>query len=208
MKSIKTIAAIAFLSVAVASCKKDDDTTVTPTNTPSDMGFTFKNVVGSDPLILGTNNQYFNASNEQFQVTTFNYYISNIKFIKKDGSTYAEPESYHLVKESEPATKHFHVEDVPYGEYTGVSFMIGVDEARNTSGAQTGALDPINGMLWGWTDGYIMAKMEGLSSASTQTDHTFRYHIGGFTGENSSLRTVTFTFANSMTLESRLAPFE
>ncbi len=204
MKSIKfkTLAIVSLFALATISCNKKDDPDPVDTNQPAEMGFTFKNVVGIDPLVLGTNNQYFNASNEQYQVTTFNYYISNIKLVKKDGTTYDEPESYHLVQESTPSSKHFHLEDIPYGEYTGVQFLIGVDEARNTAGAQTGALDPQNGMFWDWNSGYIMAKMEGISSASTAADGTFRYHIGGFSGDNNVLRTVKMDFPSSLVIGS------
>jgi len=205
MKSInfKTLAIATLFSVAAVSCnKKDDPDPVDPVEKQAEMGFTFKHVVGIDPLVLGTNNQYFNDLNEQFQVTTFNYYITNVKLVKKDGTTYNEPESYHLVKESEAASKHFHLEDIPYGEYTGIEFLVGVDEARNTSGAQTGALDPVNDMFWSWTTGYIMAKLEGVSSSSTKADNKFRYHIGGFTGENSGIRTVKLTFDQPMVISS------
>jgi hypothetical protein len=204
MKSVKfkTLAAVALFSLAVASCNKKDDPDPVDENKPAEMGFTFKHVVGIDPLVLGTNNQYFNDLNEQFQVTTFKYYVSNVKLIKKDGTSYAEPESYHLLNEATAASKHFHLEDIPYGEYTGIEFLVGVDEARNTTGAQTGALDPANDMFWSWTTGYIMAKLEGLSSSSTQTDNKFRYHIGGFTGDNNGIRTIKLNFASNMVISS------
>ena len=52
--------------------------------------------------------------------------------------------------------------DIPNGEYTKVNYTIGVDAARNTEGAQDGALDLVNGMFWSWNTGYIFMKMEGL----------------------------------------------
>jgi NaMN:DMB phosphoribosyltransferase len=72
--------------------------------------------------------------------------------------------------------------------------MIGVDSTHNVSGAQTGALDPANGMFWSWNTGYIMAKMEGTSPQSTANDNSFIFHIGGFSGANSGVRNVTLTF--------------
>ena len=203
MKSVKfkTLAITALFSLAVVSCNKKEDPDPIEEH-PAEMGFTFKHVVGIDPLVLGTNNQYFNELNEQFQVTLFNYYVTNVKLIKSDATTYDEPESYHLVKESDAASKHFHMEDIPHGTYTGFEFLVGVDEARNTSGAQTGALDPANDMFWSWTTGYIMAKLEGVSSSSTQADNKFRYHIGGFTGANSGIRKITLTFAQPLVIES------
>jgi hypothetical protein len=61
-----------------------------------------------------------------------------------------------------------------------MEFMIGVDSARNNSGAQTGALDPTNGMFWSWSTGYIMAKFEGTSAQSPAAANALKFHIGGF----------------------------
>jgi len=196
---LKQLLVISALSLTAASCDKVDDDPIvdTPTVTASGMHIKFNNRVGDDPLALGTS-QYTNESNELYTVSKFNYYISNIKFIKKDGTEYAEPESYHLIQQNVAGSEHFHVDDVPAGEYKGVSFMIGVDEARNTSGAQTGALAVENGMFWTWSTGYIMAKLEGSSSASSNPDQTFVQHVGGFKGEYSGVRTVTLDFPNTI----------
>jgi hypothetical protein len=126
--------------------------------------------------------------------------MSNFKLIKKDGTTYDIPESYHLVNAFEAASLHFHYDKIPFGEYTGISFLIGVDAPRNTSGAQTGDLDPAKDMFWTWSTGYIMAKLEGTSSSVPTSDQKYRLHIGGFEGENSALRTVSINFASPMVL--------
>ncbi len=62
------------------------------------------------------------------------------------------------------------------------------------SGAQTGALDPANGMFWSWSTGYIMTKFEGTTAGGTDLE----FHIGGFKGVNSVLRTASPAF-NSAT---------
>ena len=43
------------------------------------------------------------------------------------------------------------------GEYYNLSFIIGIDHARNMNGPHTGQLDPSLGMYWNATDGHIMA---------------------------------------------------
>jgi hypothetical protein len=65
--------------------------------------------------------------------------------------------------------------NVPAGTYTGMYLTMGVDSARNVSGAQEGALDPANGMFWSWTSGYIMIKAEGLSPQGA--GGSFTYHL-------------------------------
>jgi hypothetical protein len=68
---------------------------------------------------------------------------------------------------------------------------VGVDSTRNVSGAQTGALDPTNGMFWTWNTGYIFAKLEGRSPSSAAPFQKLTHHIGGFrTGEN-AIRKIT-----------------
>ena len=78
--------------------------------------------------------------------------------------------------------------------YNRISFTIGVDSARNVSGAQTGALDPLNGMFWTWNSGYVMAKLEGKSSVSSLVNNKMEYHIGGFRGDSSVLRKPVLLF--------------
>jgi hypothetical protein len=205
MKGIKSIALLAIFSIGIAACEKKPDPATTPTPTPTtgngEVGFEFANMAGGSELVFNTGS-YTNAAGETFTVSKFNYYITNIKLKKADGSEYAEPESYHLVEGDVAASRHIHIKNVTKGTYTSASFLIGVDEARNTSGAQTGALDPAKGMFWSWTTGYIMAKLEGTSPAATTTDKKFVHHIGGFNGANSSLRTVTITFPQPMEVSS------
>ena len=78
--------------------------------------------------------------------------------------------------------------------YNRISFTIGVDSAHNVSGAQSGALDPANGMFWTWTSGYVMAKLEGRSSVSSLVNNKMEYHIGGFRGDSSVLRKPVLLF--------------
>jgi hypothetical protein len=154
-----------------------------------------ENVVGPDPLTLNTRT-YTSPAGEPFTVSNFRYYLSNFKLQRADGSEYAVPNSYFLVRElraGDPWTdtgKHFVLDSLPVGTYTGLSFLIGVDEAHNTAGAQAGALSPANYMFWSWSQGYIFLQMEGTSPASGDTGtHLLAYHVGDFQRPN-NLREV------------------
>lgn len=203
MNTIKSLSIIAALAVSFAACSKKDDpvnptpTTPTDTTTVGTVGFEFEHKAGSADLVM-TTGSYTNSSGESFTVTKFNYYITNIKMIKTDGSEYAEPESYHLLQADVSSSHHFHLKSVPKGSYKGVSFLIGVDSLRNTTGAQTGALDPANAMFWSWNTGYIMAKLEGTCTALTTSDKKFTHHIGGFGAFNNGIRKVTILFPQNM----------
>lgn len=150
----------------------------------------FEHQVDSQFLVLNTT--YRNGFGEQYSINRFKYYISNIALVSGSGKT-AFPDNYFLVDESDSASKTLRIPIEP-GNYDQLHFLLGVDSARNVSGAQTGALDPLNDMFWSWNTGYIMMKLEGSSPISTQPNNRIQYHIGGFTGVYSALRGVETGF--------------
>jgi hypothetical protein len=140
---------------------------------------------------IDTTIQYTNNNGEKFKISTFKFYVSLIEAVNSSGNLrVAEKESYHLVDLADPNSQQFTV-SLKNGIYDKLNFIIGVDSVRNVSGAQTGALDPVNGMFWTWNTGYIFAKLEGKSPSSAAPFQMFTYHIGGFkTGEN-AIRTIS-----------------
>ncbi|MFY9310927.1 MAG: MbnP family protein [Bacteroidia bacterium] len=190
-----------FLVAGFISCKKDPDP-VEPVPVPvtGSVILNFENKFGDSALVLNTGT-YITASNDTFSVSKFDYYISNIRLIKDDLSVYAESESYHLLKAGSPGSLLLTLTGVPVGTYTGIEFMIGVDSLRNVSGAQTGALDPSNGMFWSWSTGYIMSKVEGSTVGGTELE----FHIGGFKGGNKVLKTVSPSFNAATAIVSETA---
>ncbi|MBO2007436.1 MbnP family protein [Hymenobacter negativus] len=175
-----------------SSCKKDS--AEPPAATVGTLTIDMENVVGSAPLVLDRST-YTSPAGEPFTVSCFNYYLSNFKLQRADGSEYAVPESYFLIRERPTGPnpdngKHFVLDSIPAGNYTGISFLIGVDEDRNMTGAQTGALSPDNYMFWTWSQGYIFLQMEGNSSRSGEPGtHMLAYHVGDFRRPN-NLRIV------------------
>ncbi len=209
MKKIKYFAVVTVISSLFFACKKKDATpepTPEPTPTPTygSLMVRFENKVGSNALVLNWNN--YTNNTDTFNVTTFNYYISNVKITATDNSVYTETESYHLIKADNSGSLQFTLPNVPAKSYSSITFMIGVDSARNVSGAQTGELDPNNGHFWSWSSGYIMAKFEGTSPQSTATGKMVVFHIGGFSGTNSTLRTVTLPFTTNANVSTSKTP--
>jgi len=186
--NIRNIAmAMLCLTFLFTACKKDKE--VTPEEKGS-FNVEFENQVDGEALVLDTKT-YTNANGDQYNINTFKYYVSNVTLTKADGGTYVVPESYYLVDASKASSSLVTVSDVPAGDYTKISFLIGVDKERNTSGAQTGALDPALGMFWTWNSGYIFLKLEGTSPQSTAANNKLTFHIGGFTEPNNTIRTFT-----------------
>lgn len=197
--SLNKIALFAGITLLTAACEKKPSDPVVVEPTTNEVHFNFENYFGDKELELSTAT-YTTLQSESINISTFNYWITNIQLMKGDGTYFTEDESYRLMRGDKRATLHFHIEDVPAGTYTGIKFMIGVDVPRNTSGAQTGALDPaVNGdMFWSWSTGYIQAKMEGTSPQSTETNNAFTYHIGGIAPNKETPREVSLTFATAM----------
>jgi len=180
-----------LLLLALQSCKKDSNNTSFNEGTKATLSIEFDNIVGGQNLQLNTGS-YTNASGETFSVSLLQYFISNISVKKADGTVYTVPQdsSYFLIKESDPTTRFAKVK-VPEGEYTSLTFTLGVDSLRSTKdiSERKGVLDPSggmeDGMYWGWNSGYIFFKMEGISQQAPVDptgQNKFRYHIGGFGG--------------------------
>lgn len=161
-----------------------------PKNTGT-VKITFINTVKGKPLALNTGS-YTNPFGETYTISKFKYYISHVSLIKSN-AVFFEPESYHLVDESKPDALHFSF-TVGAGNYNSLNFMLGVDSLHNVSGAQSGALDPLNDMFWTWNNGYVMAKIEGHSPQSKIINNKLEFHIGGFMGANNVLKNITLSF--------------
>jgi len=158
----------------------------------------FENYVGDKPVKLDSE-VYKNSFNQPYTISKLKYYIGNIRLKKKDGREYFIVGSkYFLVNEEDDTSKQIISSDIADGEYSSISFSIGVDSLHNCSGAQSGALDPMNAMFWAWNTGYIFFKLEGNSPVSQSPGKLLEFHIGGYKEPNNCLRTVTFDFNNKI----------
>ena len=209
MKNTATIGLLAVLCIGLAVFSCD---TVNPdsTNTTGKLRIAFDNRLGASDLNLRTGS-YQNAAGEAFSITKFNYFVSNIRLRKADGSEYVVPQdsSYFLIQEEKPVSQTITLSNIPVGDYTSLTFMVGVDSLRSLAdiSKRTGVLDPglNDGMYWEWNSGYIFMKLEGQSaSAPAPQNNTFFYHVGGFGGGYNgkktinNLRTVTLSFNNDV----------
>jgi hypothetical protein len=178
-------------------------------NTSSETGpitLEFDNVVGTSNLQLNTSDTpYTNSKGEVYKLTSLTYYVSNIELKRDDGTVYTDPIKsdgslgYYLIDENDASSQEITLENVPSGNYTEVTFTIGVDASQVDQGAQTGVLDPAKGFFWSWNSGYIFMVVEGVSPASAEDEHVFQYHIGGYKSDPASnqvnnVRTVTLSF--------------
>lgn len=200
MFKIKTFVSLLFVSLLILSCKKDTEIVVPDAAKEPTVAFNFKALVDNAPLVPNTK-WYKNANNDSFCVTKLNYYISNLKFRRDDGSVYSEPNSYHIIKHVEGVTS-FTVSNLPEGHYNQIEFLIGVDSVRNISGAQTGDLSPDSLMFWDWSTGYIFFKFEGqYKNTATPIADYYSMHIGGFKAPDNFIKKCTFNLSTHLIAE-------
>jgi hypothetical protein len=136
---------------------------------------------------------YKNYFGEQYSVNKLKYYVSNIRLAGKNMGGY-----YLMNAASE--NNDFQLSLQP-GNYKSLEFLLGVDSLRNCSGAQTGALDPMNDMFWTWNSGYVMFKLEGNSPVSTSDLNRIEHHVGGYKGSNNVATKIRFDFTDDQLLE-------
>jgi len=200
MKNLKSLLFISLM-FALAACSKNEEVVPEFVNTNlAPFSVEFDNIVGDRTFsINNTGSLYTNSSGEKFSISMLQYFISNVQLATADGKSYTvNPDSsYFLISGSDKATRFARMR-VPEGDYTKLTFTLGVDSLRSTMGIdkRTGVLDPAaggshdgGGMYWGWNSGYIFFKFEGNSpviSDNVNGDPTgkkqFKYHIGGFGG--------------------------
>jgi hypothetical protein len=204
---ILSIIALSALSMFSLSCRKNTpepkpqadtiivtkvDTLrieVTPTTPTGKMTFEFENVDLEEYKLVFNTQKYLNENADTFTVSKFKYIISNIKIRKSDGTFWMPSESYYLINQEEAASMKFEISGVPVGEYNNLEFSIGVDNVRNHTGAQTGALDPANDMFWNWNSGYIFVKLEGHFTKADNTQGALVFHIGS----DANFKNIRFT---------------
>jgi len=187
--------------VVLAGCAKAE--------TAAPVSIEISHFAGAAPLQLGS--AIRTSSGDELIVDKLRYYLSNLRLRRSDGGWYSNPQSpqsadgYFLIDEAVPASKKFSIGPVPDGDYSGIEFLIGVDEARNHSGAQSGALDPARGMFWTWHSGYVFFKLEGHSPQSPVSGQTLAYHVGGGDVAAPLARTVYLPLPEPVHVRSQLA---
>lgn len=178
-KNIIIITFILFTSaVVITGCKKDKD------NGPAERSISFHlhTVVGN--TVANYTSVFTDATGRSFTLSDCRYYISNIVFIKDDGT---ELPMTGKVLLANPATMKYEIGNVPAGKYKGFRFIVGLDSVTNHSDPATyPSSSPLSyqnpSMHWGWNSGYIFMILEGkvdsTAAANGTPDYDFFYHIG------------------------------
>ncbi|BDQ12234.1 MbnP family protein [Sediminibacterium sp. TEGAF015] len=148
-----------------------------------------------------TDSSYTNQAGERLQINKCLFYTTGWKAIvfnqNKKGrpDTVALSEAHYLIDLNEPNSLKLPF-TIP-ANCAQVIFTLGVDSIKNTTGIQTGALDPARGMFWTWRTGYIMARLQGTSPAANTAGKRFSYDVGGFESPYNTVRQITLELAEN-----------
>lgn len=166
------------------------------TNKTGTLKISFINTANGRPIVLH-DSLYNNAFGEPYTISKLKYYISNV--IIHGSNQLPENDPFHLINAAE-VNNSFEI-TLNEGNYKKIQFLLGVDSMHNCSGAQTGALDPLNDMFWTWNNGYVMFKLEGNSAASTADLQRIEHHIGGYKGANNVATLIDLDFPQSLLIK-------
>lgn len=125
-------------------------------------------------------------------IENLKFYFTGFEFLRDEHALYSEKNSFHLIDLLDSNSCHFEIQVPKKMYFNVVQFNLGIDSLTNASGAQGGALDPTTGMYWTWQTGYINFKLEGKSNLCATRNNAFTFHIGGFSGEQNTLKVITF----------------
>ena len=127
---MKKIIYISILTIAFfGACKKDKEIEeVVDVKTIQTAKLHVHNTVGNQAVNYST--IYTDNLGKRFNISLFRYYITNLKFIKDDGTEILSSTKTILVN---PDIADYTLGDFPVGSYKGIKFTIGVDSVSNHS---------------------------------------------------------------------------
>jgi hypothetical protein len=152
----------------------------------------FQHTANGKPLVL-RDSSYTNAYAEKYQISRLKYYLGRLSL---NDSIIPQFDDRYFLVDAANITQVLQTV-IPPGNFRTLSFFLGVDSIDNCSGAQSGALDPMNGMFWTWNSGYIFFKLEGYSPQSKADINRIEHHIGGYSGTKKAGATILLNFAES-----------
>lgn len=172
---LNRITLLAF--ILLVSCKKDKSITSNGSNVSTSA--TFKLVLKSDaPLFIWDSLCNTNAAGNYYSVVHLKMYVSNITLKKENGSSLSFNKVYYL-DPSDSLKNSIAIDALPKGNYTEMSFLLGLDSIHNIDYGLPSNLDNLN-MAWptAMGGGYHFLKMEGYFLDSLSVSNGYAIHLG------------------------------
>jgi hypothetical protein len=165
------LAALTGYMILASSCRKDDE--------GGKINFTFEHrVVGN--MLVKDSLEYVNAAGNLYEVNELQYFISDI-YLWQSGSKVpiSADSGVHYVDIDIPSTLSWFPDQVlPAGKYDSISFIIGLNEAKNVPGYFVNP--PERDMFWPdmMGGGYHYMKMNGKWKTPQGDINPFNLHLG------------------------------
>jgi len=178
----KILLTLTIIVIVFTSCKKDK-------RIATDITINFTHSVDGSDLI--TNSMiYTNAADENYDVQTLKYLISNIKL--HDDLGYTLLKDIHFIDLSDESTLSFTYDNVPNNNYHAISYTMGLDTIKNITNKYLNE-DFHSEMFWPEPNGggYHYMKLEGDFNDSLSGYGT---HTGGTMGGDYSFNNVNDIF--------------
>lgn len=198
MKNTIKYFALSVLTIAMASCSSDDNSTAA-----NKVTLAFTNTFGDKTIVLGEANSttatvHTSAEGQVHHFSELKYVISNIRLVKNDGKEIPYfindlDQGATVINQAKESSLNYVLRDIPKGEYKQIKFGLGVRSDLNVLNevrfpnfyAAAGAND--TKMMWEWGTGYRFTKIEGFYEA----DHKqMSIHTGSTLedGDNNDLK--------------------
>lgn len=171
-----------LLPFVLLSCQDDDDVPARPA-AETDLTLDFR-AEFNDRLLAIQSEAYTYPTGAELKVLLFQYYISDLELLPTDGSTpvrLADIDLLRWMSATDPATES-RTYRVPTGDYSGLSFGLGVKPELNAMDPSSFAADYVlnESEFWNPNARYVFAKIE--ANADLENDGTYdtglTYHMG------------------------------
>lgn len=209
MKNFKNIISLIFLMCVIVSCTKNDDD-IDQVEGTGKIKLEFDQVFKDADFIQNTS--YTLSNGETIKINKIKFIISNVKLKTFDGTVYSVPksESYFIVDEFTPESRILTISNIPAGNYTEISFGIGVDKEQFDLGASGQGnfltVAQNQGMMWSWSAGYKFLAFEGVFSSVNQVNEVdFKVHTGQ-TGTDYNYTTVSLNLPDNALVRKNIIP--
>ncbi len=165
--------------VILFSCKKEDEEPVV--EPPSGkLVLTFKHYVEGQEIQYDTL-KYTNEAGNEYMINGITYFVSDVTLHRHGGSKVVinDWQDIYYVDSRDASTCQWNVYDkIPAGTYDSVSFIFGIDEARNKNGL---FINPPEINMF-WPDflggGYHYLKLDGKWKDPANLEMPFNFHLG------------------------------
>lgn len=153
-------------------------------------------IANYDGQPIEKNKWYHSKRNDSVRLTKVKFYLTNFRLLSTTGPLLPIEEKNLLIDGFLINKIKLNFKVPKNTKDLILACDLGVDKKYNMSGANSGDLDPVNGMFWSWQSGYINFKIEGVSPSCNTRKNKFQFHIGGYQTPHQTKRQLSFKLEN------------